>query len=165
MEASETSAGTSSVPQAAVTQKPERVLSLDVLRGFDMFWITGGEGIIHTLAAATGWPLFIALSTQLEHVKWEGFHFEDLIFPLSPFIMGAVIPYALISKVEKSMPRTALHKMIFTRFGQSPCDVRPPAIRRRLKVLGLATVLCGDFRFLFIHKRPPSYNGGSSVPL
>jgi predicted acyltransferase len=96
--------------------KPPRILSLDVLRGFDMFWIVGGEGIFHTLAAATGWPLFIALSTQMTHVKWEGFHFYDLIFPLFLFIMGAAIPYSLIAKAEKGAPRTALYKRVFTRF-------------------------------------------------
>jgi predicted acyltransferase len=114
MEPAETSASMTSAPP--VTQKPERVLSLDVLRGFDMFWITGGEGIIHTLALATGWQFFRVFSAQLEHVRWEGFHFYDLIFPLFLFIMGVSIPYALISKLEKGMPRTAIYKKIFTRF-------------------------------------------------
>jgi len=95
----------------------ERVLSLDVLRGFDMFWIVGGEEIFHTLAAATGVPFFIALSAQFTHVKWEGFHFYDMIFPLFLFIMGASIPYALIAKAERGVPRNTLYQKIFTRFG------------------------------------------------
>jgi predicted acyltransferase len=105
-----------SLEKPPVGPGPERILSLDVLRGFDMFWIVGGEGIIHTLAAATGWQFFMVFSAQLHHVKWEGFHFYDLIFPLFLFIMGAAIPYALISKMEKGMPRTALYKKVFTRF-------------------------------------------------
>jgi predicted acyltransferase len=117
MEVAEKSAETSPATQPAVTQKPERIVSLDVLRGFDMFWITGGAVIIHTLAAATGWQFFRMISTQLTHTHWIGFHFYDLIFPLFVFIMGASIPYALISKMEKGMPRTALRKKIFTRFG------------------------------------------------
>ena len=116
MEPAETNASMTSPLPPAVTQKPERVLSLDVLRGFDMFWITGGEGIIHTLAVATGWQFFRVLSMQLEHARWEGFHFYDLIFPLFLFIMGVSIPYALLSKLEKGMPRTAIYKKIFTRF-------------------------------------------------
>lgn len=111
------SGDTSPLEKRPMTQQPERILSLDVLRGFDMFWITGGEGIIHTLAVATGWQFFKVLSAQMEHVEWEGFHFYDLIFPLFLFIMGAAIPYALISKVEKGTPRTAIYKNIFTRFG------------------------------------------------
>lgn len=97
--------------------KPPRILSLDVLRGFDMFWIVGGEGIFHTLAVATGWPLFIALSTQMTHVKWQGFHFYDNIFPLFLFIMGATIPHSLMAKAEQGVPRGALYKKVFTRFG------------------------------------------------
>ena len=30
--------------------KTQRLLSLDALRGFDMFWIISGEGIFHGLA-------------------------------------------------------------------------------------------------------------------
>ena len=46
-------------------QNTARLLSLDALRGFDMFWIMSGEHIIHELAKATGWSLFIWLSEQL----------------------------------------------------------------------------------------------------
>jgi len=94
-----------------------RLHSLDALRGFDMFWIAGGDGIIHALAAATGWQFFMTLSAQMEHVKWEGFHFYDLIFPLFLFIMGVSIPYSLITKTENGTPRKTIYKKIFTRFG------------------------------------------------
>jgi len=36
--------------------KKDRLLSLDAHRGFDMLWIAGGEYLIITLAALTGWP-------------------------------------------------------------------------------------------------------------
>ncbi|RYD69100.1 MAG: DUF5009 domain-containing protein, partial [Sphingobacteriales bacterium] len=32
--------------------KPKRLISLDALRGFDMFWIVSGEGIFHGIADA-----------------------------------------------------------------------------------------------------------------
>jgi predicted acyltransferase len=105
-----------SPPVPPAVPKPGRVLSLDVLRGFDMFWIVGGEGIIHTLARATSWPLFIVLSTQMNHVKWEGFHFYDLIFPLFLFIMGATIPHSLMAKAEQGLARSVLYRKVFTRF-------------------------------------------------
>jgi predicted acyltransferase len=116
METIQTLADTGPIEKSAISQQPERILSLDILRGFDMFWITGGEGIIHTLAVATGWQFFRVFSQELEHVKWQGFHFYDLIFPLFLFIMGTTIPYALISKLEKGTPRAALYKKVFTRF-------------------------------------------------
>lgn len=76
--------------------------SIDALRGFDMFWITGGD----TLALALGkWLGLSWLVTQMEHVVWEGFVFYDLIFPLFMFLVGVVLPYSL-SRYE-GRPRDA----------------------------------------------------------
>ena len=45
-----------------------RLYSLDALRGFDMFWIIGGEELFHTMAKiypnSSFWG---ALSNQFEH--------------------------------------------------------------------------------------------------
>jgi len=102
--------------RAAGTQRTERILSLDALRGFDMFWIVGGGGLVRALWLATGWQLFRVLDAQLEHVKWVGFHFYDLILPLFMFIVGAVIPYALVSRIERGEPKPSIYRKIFTRF-------------------------------------------------
>jgi len=80
---------------AAKPGPPERVLSIDALRGFDMFWIIGGDGFIKTLLGLTGLSFAPALAEQLEHVEWEGFRFYDLIFPLFLFLVGCVLPYSL----------------------------------------------------------------------
>ena len=69
-----------------------RVLSIDALRGFDMFWITGGGVVFLKLADAVHAPLTAALAAQLEHASWAGFHFEDLIHPLFLFVVGLVMP-------------------------------------------------------------------------
>ncbi len=61
---------------------PQRLYSLDALRGFDMFWIMGADGIVRSLAKATGSPFLGIISEQMEHPDWNGFHFYDLIFPL-----------------------------------------------------------------------------------
>ena len=71
-----------------IPQKSQRLVSLDALRGFDMFWIMSGEGIIHALAKATNWPFFVWLSGQLHHTVWNGITFYDMIFPLFLFIAG-----------------------------------------------------------------------------
>ena len=98
------------------TPKPERLKSLDILRGFDMFWITGGSALLAVLAGATNGPVLEALEEQMHHVKWSGFQFYDLIFPLFMFIMGVAIPYALIPKMESGTPRRELYKKIIKRF-------------------------------------------------
>jgi hypothetical protein len=65
---------------------PERLTSIDALRGFDMFWIIGGDRIARTLGRWWGTPQSQQFAEQFEHVQWEGFRFYDLIFPrLLPF--------------------------------------------------------------------------------
>ncbi len=104
-----------------MTHKPtqaaprERLLSLDALRGFDMFWITGGGYLVTVLAQYSGAGWLKALSDQMEHVEWAGFHFEDLIFPLFMFISGVAIPFALGSKLERKVPKNELAKKVIKR--------------------------------------------------
>lgn len=74
---------------------PHRILSIDALRGFDMFWIIGGGSFFEVLLGLTGWSIAPSLTTQLEHVEWEGFRFYDLIFPMFLFLVGCVLPYSL----------------------------------------------------------------------
>lgn len=69
----------------------QRLLSLDALRGFDMLWISGAQGIFAPLAALTGWEAFRTAEGQMEHVKWSGFAFYDLIFPLFVFLSGVTL--------------------------------------------------------------------------
>ncbi|WP_423126568.1 acyltransferase family protein [Gaoshiqia sp. Z1-71] len=94
------------------TEKKDRLLSLDALRGFDMFWIIGGEALFAFIGQKTGasW-----LSAQMEHVHWTGFHLYDLIFPLFMFIAGVAIPYAIVSKLEKNSPKKTLVNKVFKR--------------------------------------------------
>lgn len=81
-------------------QNTGRLLSLDALRGFDMFWIMSGEHIIHELAKATGWPVFIRMSAQLNHTVWNGITFYDMIFPLFLFISGISMPYSVQKRMQ-----------------------------------------------------------------
>lgn len=70
----------------------DRIVSIDALRGFDMFWITGGEGIAVTFATWLKFRGHEAFIQQFEHVEWDGFRFYDLIFPLFIFVVGVVLP-------------------------------------------------------------------------
>src|SRR5438067_12958401 len=73
----------------------ERLLSIDALRGFDMFWIVGGEGLAEAIANWIGGPTKDFVHEQLTHAAWEGFRFYDLIFPLFLFLVGVVLPFSL----------------------------------------------------------------------
>ena len=92
-----------------------RLHSLDALRGFDMFWIIGGGAFFRELSKLIDHPAAQSFSRQLHHVKWEGFHFEDLIFPLFLFIVGAVMPFAISRRLERGQRRSQLYLHIFKR--------------------------------------------------
>ncbi len=97
------------------TSRKARLLSLDALRGFDMFWIIGGNQLIIFLAALQGLAWLQPVADQMRHVSWEGFHFYDLIFPLFMFISGVAIPFAITSKVEKGVSKNSLLLKIIKR--------------------------------------------------
>ncbi|GET35039.1 DUF5009 domain-containing protein [Prolixibacter bellariivorans] len=97
------------------TPKRQRLLSLDALRGFDMFWITGGQRVIHALATLTGWPLFRYLHGQMDHVKWEGFQFYDLIFPLFLFLAGVSMPFSFGKRLARGDSKASIYKHAFKR--------------------------------------------------
>lgn len=80
---------------------PNRLYSLDALRGFDMFWIMGAEEIFHSLYKATASPFWGVIANQFTHPDWNGFHFYDLIFPLFLFIAGVATPYSVGRELEK----------------------------------------------------------------
>ena len=89
-----------------------RLLSLDALRGFDMFWIVGAEEILHGLEkVAHGGPLKV-VAEQLDHVRWAGFHFEDLIFPLFVFIVGVSLVFSLMKTIERAGRRGAVIRIL-----------------------------------------------------
>lgn len=94
---------------------PQRLQSLDTLRGFDMFWITGGEHLVHALAVATGWVWLQGMATQLTHPEWHGFRAYDLIFPLFIFMAGVSTPFSMDGRMQKGVPRSQLARKAIQR--------------------------------------------------
>ncbi len=97
--------------------KPERLLSLDALRGFSMFWIIGGSSLVHRLTKLTACEWDNIIGAQMGHSGWAGFKFYDLIFPLFMFLAGVAIPYAVSSKLDKGVSRKILFLRILKRVG------------------------------------------------
>ncbi|MBN2289722.1 MAG: DUF5009 domain-containing protein [Candidatus Glassbacteria bacterium] len=86
-----------------------RVVSIDAVRGFDMFWIVGGAEFFRALFEYLDSPLLQALSGQFGHSEWNGFTFYDLIFPLFLFIVGASMPFAIGRRLERGGSRRDLY--------------------------------------------------------
>ncbi len=84
-----------------------RIVSIDALRGLNMFCIMGLDGAMWDLAemshgkgavvSATG----SFLGDQFTHEYWEGLRFYDFIFPLFIFITGVSIVLSLPRLVER----------------------------------------------------------------
>ncbi|RYC68554.1 MULTISPECIES: acyltransferase family protein [Spirosoma] len=107
----------SSAQEPALAQPApiRRLLSLDALRGFDMFWIMGGEEIFHVLARTTGWAWAVLMADQFTHVAWNGYRPYDNIFPLFLFLAGVSTPYSLGSRLARGHNRAALARKVIQR--------------------------------------------------
>lgn len=92
-----------------------RLLSIDALRGFDMFFISGGGAFIYRLADASDAKWIEVLAGQLEHPAWNGFTFYDFIFPLFLFISGISLSFSIGRKWEKGTEKASLYRKAFKR--------------------------------------------------
>lgn len=125
-------------------ETPTRLTSLDALRGFDMFWIIGGEELASSLAEITHWKPLIWFAGQLDHPEWHGFKFYDLIFPLFMFVAGVAMPYSLTARIERGDSKSRLYWRVF---------------RRGLSLVLLGLVINGALHFDFANQRYPSVLG------
>ena len=127
-----------------------RVASVDALRGLNMFWIMGFDGAMVALAQMSDGkgPLVHRaggfLSTQFQHVAWEGLRFYDLIFPLFVFLTGV--------SIVLSLPR------LVAREGRAKAHLRVLRRSLLLYVLGLIAYggisgHWGDIRLLGVLQR------------
>ncbi len=104
------------VPPPAEPASP-RLMSLDALRGFDMFWILGGDFVVATAGKMSGgndqtWTLFGWLASQFRHKDWDGFAFYDLIFPLFVFISGVSVVFSLTKETRLHGRAGALQRVL-----------------------------------------------------
>ncbi len=103
-------------PAMAASGAPisQRLMSVDALRGFDMFWIIGADSLVYALNRLTQSRPTEILAQQLDHAEWDGFHFYDLIFPMFVFIMGVSIVFSL-TKIIRQEGRIGAMKRIARR--------------------------------------------------
>jgi predicted acyltransferase len=120
-----------------------RLSSLDALRGFDMFWITGGTAILMGLGKVIHRPFFDRFLDQFSHVPWQGLHLYDLIWPLFMFIMGVAIPLSITSRRAK---------------GATDRSLLLHAVRRAIILFFLGTITQGNLLLFDLSKFRPCYS-------
>ena len=80
-----------------------------------MFWIVGGGAIVEIFSKRFESPAAAWVQSQLKHVAWEGFHFEDLIMPLFLFLVGVVMPFSFDKRLAEGTGKLKLYRHIFVR--------------------------------------------------
>lgn len=122
----------------------KRLLSLDTLRGFDMFFIMGGDALFLSLGAMFPDTFLETCGRGMLHAGWHGFTFEDLIFPLFLFLAGVSFPYSLAGQYRQ---------------GRSKSDVTFRVMRRGFMLILLGMVYNGLLQFDFENLRIASVLG------
>jgi len=141
--------------------KSERLLSLDTLRGFDMFFISGGGAFLVHLKGKTGMSWVDSIGNQLEHVPWNGFVFYDFIFPLFLFIAGVSLSFSLSKGISVGLSKGKLYKKVFVRmlvliglgilYKNSPFPFFEPSEIRLGSVLGRIGFACFITSLLYLN--------------
>lgn len=92
-----------------------RIVSVDALRGFDMFWIIGGRSVVIAVVGLFVSPVPEWLLRQMDHVSWEGFPAWEMIMPLFLFIVGTAMPLSFAKRMERGQRKTALYRKVIVR--------------------------------------------------
>ena len=103
------------VTQPETLPGSERLVSLDALRGFDMFCLCGGVALTAKLAILTEWPWLVWMRGQVHHARWIGFTLYDLIFPLFLFLAGVAMPYSLGRRLEAGESKVRILRKVALR--------------------------------------------------
>ena len=121
MNATLPASATSSPESTAPGKGSKRLMSVDALRGFDMFWIIGANWLVYALAQmhatpsggdnANSFSISKFLASQFQHVYWEGFRFYDLIFPLFIFIVGVSLTFSLRKTIDEQGKWAAIKRI------------------------------------------------------
>ena len=74
----------------------KRLLSLDVLRGFDLMLLVALQPVlVAVLRQLDCEALNTTLLYHLDHAEWEGIRVWDMVMPLFLFMSGVTMPYSL----------------------------------------------------------------------
>jgi len=102
-----------------------RLVSLDALRGFDMFFIIGGGGkrLFEGLTKGFHSSFLEKLLPQFEHGPWvpgygvwaAGFTFWDIIMPLFLFCSGTSMPYSFSKFLKRGGTKKQLYMKVLRR--------------------------------------------------
>lgn len=98
------------------TNNFERLAAIDVLRGFDMFFLVGAGEVLRRFFRGFESDAFQPLLHQLGHADWVGFTAWDIIMPLFLFTSGLSMPFSFGKFIGQGNSKKDLYFKIFKRF-------------------------------------------------
>ena len=101
--------------ESRTAESSGRLQSLDALRGWNMFMLVGGKGLILALAAAFGLASDGAFVRQFSHVAWHDGVFWDFVYPLFVFISGVTYPFSRAGQVRRGLTDAQAYRAILKR--------------------------------------------------
>ena len=97
----------------------QRLMSLDALRGFDMFFIMGLPALVVAVSNLVGLGKGWWLTEQMKHVAWHGWHLMDGVFPTFLFVAGVSWPFSHAKRIERGISRGRICIDIFRQIGRA----------------------------------------------
>jgi len=94
----------------------QRLACIDVLRGFDMFFLVGAGEVLLRLIRGFESESLEPLYRQLTHVNWEGFVAWDLIMPLFLFTSGLSMPFSFGKLINAGYSKAKIYAKVLRRF-------------------------------------------------
>jgi len=95
--------------------KFQRLACIDVLRGFDMFFLVGAGDILRNFFGAFHSDALNPVLYQLDH-HWTGFTAWDIIMPLFLFTSGLSMPFSFSKYLGTGHTKAQLYGKIIKRF-------------------------------------------------
>tara|TARA_B100001123_G_scaffold442743_1_gene587060 strand:+ start:518 stop:1654 length:1137 start_codon:yes stop_codon:yes gene_type:complete len=100
----------------AASAPSKRLVSLDALRGFDMFFIVGGGWIIQNAFEAFDLPLKETLLPQFSHADWgDRITAWDYVFPLFLYMAGVSLFFSVSSALANGTEKKDIYLHAFRR--------------------------------------------------
>jgi len=93
-----------------------RLAAIDVLRGFDMFFLVGAGDVLRNFFSAMGADSQSGILYQLNHTDWIGFTAWDIIMPLFLFTSGLSMPFSFGKFLQGKHSKRQLYVKVLKRF-------------------------------------------------
>ncbi|WP_455637394.1 heparan-alpha-glucosaminide N-acetyltransferase domain-containing protein [Parabacteroides sp.] len=94
----------------------QRIVSIDILRGFDMFFLVGAGDILRHFIEGFNSDSLAPIHYQLTHTPWIGFTAWDIIMPLFLFTSGLSMPFSFSKFLNQDYPKKKIYTKILKRF-------------------------------------------------